>query len=88
MNTQVTYPRVTSVKPLTGKRLLVEFSTGEQRVYDCTPLLRESVFASLADDRLFEQVRADSHGYGVVWNDELDIAESELWINGVVREPV
>jgi hypothetical protein len=25
----------------------------------------------------------DKHGYGIVWNDELDLSESELWINGL-----
>jgi hypothetical protein len=65
---------------------LVAFATGEQRVYDCAPLLRESVFAGLADEAVFQQVRPDPHGYGVVWSDELDLAESELWINGSPAE--
>ncbi|MDD2230018.1 MAG: DUF2442 domain-containing protein [Candidatus Cloacimonetes bacterium] len=36
----------------------------------------------IKDEHLFKQVRADSMGYGVVWNDDLDLSESELWING------
>ena len=28
----------------------------------------------------------DKHGYGIVWNDELDLSESELWINGLPAE--
>ena len=31
---------------------------------------------------MFRRVRADDHGYAVVWTDEIDLAESELWING------
>jgi hypothetical protein len=87
MDTQVTYPQVRSVTPLAGKRLLVAFATGEERFYDCGPWLAESGFAALADETVFQQVRADPHGYGVLWNDEIDLAESELWINGTSAEP-
>lgn len=82
-----TYPRVNSVEPLAGRRLLVRFANGEGRIYDCGPLLQEDSFAPLADEALFMQVRPDDHGYGVVWNDELDLAESELWSKGEPVEP-
>jgi hypothetical protein len=82
MSTQTTYPRVSSVKPLSGKRLLVTFANGVKKIYACSALLAEEVFAPLKDDALFRCVRADPHGYGVMWNDEIDLAESELWING------
>jgi hypothetical protein len=88
MPTQTTYPRVSAVKPLTGKRLLVTFATGEHKVYDCTPLLKEEVFRPLQDEELFRRARADKHGYGVVWNDEIDLAEGELWLNGKPVEEV
>ena len=32
---------------------------------------------------LFEQVAVDVGGYGVSWNDEIDLACDELWENGV-----
>ncbi len=76
-----TYPRVVSVEPRSGRRLLVTFSDGTRKVYDCTPLLSGEVFAPLKDDALFRSVKADPGGYGVVWNDNIDLAESELWIN-------
>ena len=76
------YPRVESVRPLEGKRLLVEFTNGVAKVYDCTPLLACAPFEPLADDALFRCVKADPHGYGAVWNDDIDLAESELWENG------
>jgi len=87
MNTPMTYPRVKFVSALTGKRLLVVFATGDRRLYDCQPLLAGGVFARLADEALFQQARADAHGYGVVWDDELDLAESELWLKGIPAEP-
>ncbi|MEK7675393.1 MAG: DUF2442 domain-containing protein [Verrucomicrobiota bacterium] len=82
MQTQVTYPRVQTVRPQPGKKLLVTFATGETRIYDCQPLLREEAFRPLADEALFQRVRPDRHGYGVIWSEAIDLAESELWING------
>ena len=76
------YPRVKSIRPLAGRRLLVAFTGGATRVYDCNPLLAEPAFKALADEAVFRCARADPHGYGVVWNDDIDLAESELWENG------
>ena len=77
-----TYPKVMSVTPLSGKQLFVTFITGDTRVYDCSPLLKESSFYPLIDDAFFKNVHVDQTGYGVVWNDNVDLSESELWING------
>ena len=88
MQTQATYPRVQTVRPQPGKKLLVTFSTGEMRVYDCQHLLRDEAFRPLADEALFQQVRPDRHGYGVIWSETIDLAESELWINGKSAEQV
>lgn len=48
------------------------------------PLLdRIDAFASLRTvPGLFEQVRTDPGGYGVSWNDDIDLDGSELWENG------
>jgi hypothetical protein len=35
---------------------------------------------------LFQQARVEPHGYAVIWNDEIDLAESKLWINGELAE--
>jgi hypothetical protein len=82
MATVEVYPTVKAVRPLAGKRLLVEFDNGVTKVYDCKPLLGSEVFEPLGDEAVFRQVRADDHGYAVIWTDKIDLAESELWING------
>ena len=82
-----TYPKITSVKPKPGKTLLVEFENGERKVYDCTPLLKSEAFRPLQDEAIFRCAHADSHGYGVIWNDDIDLAESEVWRNGRTAEP-
>ncbi|GEM_PF-356391 len=86
MKTEVSYPPVRTVHPLPDKKLFVTFATGEARIYDCRPLLREEAFRALADETLFRQVRPDPHGYAVIWSDEIDLAESEIWVNGQPAE--
>lgn len=82
METDNAYPRVKAVRPLADKKLRVTFDNGVTKVYDCAPLLDSEVFAPLWNEVLFRRVRAEDHGYAVIWNDEIDLAESELWLNG------
>jgi len=86
MTTATTYPRIRSVKPRPGKTLLVTFESGDRRVYDCTPLLRTEAFRPLQDEAIFRCAHADAYGFGVIWNDDIDLAESEVWINGRIAE--
>ncbi len=79
------YPKVESVVPLPDKKLRVTFANGVSRIYDCKPLLADEPFALLANDAFFRAVQADPHGYGIVWSDDIDLSESELWLNGVLE---
>ena len=85
--TVATFPRIKSVKAQPDKILLVEFDSGERKLYDCKPLLQSEPFLPLLDDAIFRCAHADAHGYGVVWTDEIDLAESEVWLNGQSAEP-
>ncbi len=87
MTTATTCPRIRGVQPGEGKTLLVTFENGDRKVYDCTPLLQHEAFRPLQDDALFRCAHADSHGYGIIWTDDIDLAESEVWINGRTAEP-
>ena len=80
------YPKVISVLAIGNKRLLVSFDNGLRKVYDCGPLLETEVFGPLQEEWLFRSVRADPGGYGISWNDDLDLSESELWENGCAVE--
>ena len=77
------YPKIQSVAPLDDARLRVRFQNGVEKVYDCRPLLRRPEFFLLKTPAFFRAVRVDAGGYGVVWNDDLDLAEAELWTNGM-----
>ncbi len=77
------FHKLKSVSPLPDWRLLVHFCDGTAREYDCTPLLADPVFTPLRDiPGLFSQVCADPGGYGISWNDEIDLACDELYHNG------
>lgn len=78
------FHKIKSAAPLPGFRLLVHFTEGQAKTYDVNPLFTSyPVFQSLRDlPGLFEQVRPDPGGYGVSWNDELDLDCEELWENG------
>jgi len=78
-------PKVESVKPLEGRRLLIKFVNGVEKVYDCNQLLHLEMFQSLRNEALFKLVKVDAGGYGVSWDDEVDLSEYELWVNG--KEP-
>ncbi len=78
----IAYPKIDAIKPLPGKKLLVRFFGGEEKTYDCRPLLDREPFSSLENESFFRQVKVDVGGYGISWNDHIDLSESELWLNG------
>lgn len=82
VNKMENYPKVKKVRPLKDKKMLITFSNNVKKMYDCNPLLKEEVFYSISDDAIFKQVKVDSGGFGISWNDFIDLSESELWING------
>lgn len=75
---------VKKVKALDGMKLLVTFRNGAKKLYDVGALYEElPQFRALEDDKtLFLGVHVDVGGYGISWNDELDLAAEELWQNG------
>ena len=82
------YPKILSVKSLPNFQLFVVFQDQTKKVYDCSHLLSQEPFKPLTEAALFNTVKVDQGGYGISWNDDIDIAESELWINGAIAEPV
>ena len=76
------YPKISDVKPIDDYQLLVTFDNGIIKRYDFNKMLSQPVFSPLINVFLFKSVKVDSGGYGISWNDDLDLAESELWING------
>ncbi len=66
-------------------KLSVQFSEGVTKIYDVKPLFEKiPAFSELKNDQAaFACVSVDVGGYGIVWNDDLDLSCDELWENGV-----
>jgi hypothetical protein len=75
-------PKIKSVKLLEKRQLLVKFSNGVERIYDCDQLLQREMFQPLNNEIFFKVVHVDPGGYGISWNDDIDLSEYELWENG------
>ncbi len=78
------FHKIKSVKPLSNYILLVTFQDNIVKYYDIKPLWKKwDDFKNLKNvEGLFNQVKVDAGGYGVSWNDNIDLSCNELWING------
>lgn len=77
------FHKVKNVSPLPEYRLSVQFAEGVTKLYDVTPLFSKWLaFQALKEGNTFYDVAVDQGGYGVVWNDDLDLSCDELWENG------
>ena len=70
--------RAVAVKAMDNYLLLVKFDNGEQRIYNCFPLLENNLFSELKDVEFFKTVHIDDMGL-VCWNDATDINPYDLY---------
>ncbi len=79
--------KVSGVRPMADHKLWLRFNTGEVKVFDFTPLLKDAAFTPLADSNVFAGVYID---YGVtVWNDgDIDISPKYLYDYAVPVEDI
>ena len=78
------FHRLKNITPLPDFMLRAEFLDGSKKIYDVKPLMEKiQVFTMLRYVHgLFGQVKLDIGGYGVVWNDEIDLSCDEIYENG------
>ena len=83
------FHKVKNVTPLKNYELSVQFSEGVTKKYDVKPLFdRYKIFNNLKDEKLFNKVHVGQGGYGIIWNDEIDLSCDELYENGkIVKTP-
>lgn len=78
------FHKIKNVSPLPDFKLSVQFAEGVTKIYDVKTLFNKiSAFKSLENNNDFGGVYVDVGGYGIIWNDELDLSCDELWENGV-----
>ncbi len=79
------HPRIIKAKAIDDHTLMVEFSNQEVKQYDVRSLLKKPMFAPLQQPAFFKNFKIELGGYALVWNDEIDISEYELWKNGTAN---
>ncbi len=84
------FHKVKAVTALPDYQLSIQFVEGVTKIYDVKPLFDKwGPFRALEDSlELFYDVKVDTGGFGIVWNDDLDLSCDELFENGrVVKTP-
>jgi len=77
------FHKVSGVEALDNYNLKVKFECGTIKIYNVCPMFdKHSIFNELKKNSLFQAVYVDSAGYGVIWNEHIDLACNELWYKG------
>lgn len=81
--------KITSIATLPDYILLVGFADGAFKQFDLKPLINKyPPFKALTSvDGLYKKAKIDMGGYGIVWNDELDLSADGLYEQGVPCSP-
>lgn len=84
MGNFVEYP-IRTLTLVKDYEVLAHFKNGDVKRYDFTKIINSfAPLKPLADDyELFKKIHLSPGGYGVIWNDELDLEAEELWYGGV-----
>lgn len=76
----MTFHKIKNVKALDNLILEIIFENEEIKHYDIKKLIAEhKEFEILNDKTLFNLVKVDIGGYGISWNDDLDISCNTLY---------
>lgn len=74
---------IVDVKPKENLTLVATFADGEIVSYDVKDLMeKHPAFQRLHSKVLFENVKKDGIGYGITWDDELDLSSDEIYLYG------
>ena len=76
------YLKIISAQALDNYNLIVEFDNGYKKKYDITSLLDREMFSPLKNPGFFKNVRVETGGYAIMWNENIDLSEYELWVHG------
>jgi hypothetical protein len=80
------YPQIHKARTIDDTTLAIEFTNREVKKYDIRHLLETPMFSPLRQPAFFRNFKVEPGGYAIVWNEEIDISEYELWKNGVILE--
>ncbi|MFA6729481.1 MAG: DUF2442 domain-containing protein [Eubacteriales bacterium] len=79
------FHKIKNIVSLPEYKLSVQFAEGVTKLYDVKMLFEKFPAFHIFKEHpeVFHDAEVDVGGFGVVWNDNLDISCEELWKNGV-----
>ncbi|MCF0144248.1 MAG: DUF2442 domain-containing protein [Firmicutes bacterium] len=72
-------PKLIRVEAMDDMKLLLEYETGEKKIFDVTPYASGDWYGELKDPKYFKGVGLLPDGTGITWADGQDIAPHELY---------
>ena len=75
--------RIISAKAIDNQTLIIQFSNNEFKKYDISQLFDKPSFSPLKNPAFFKNFMIEPGGYGLVWNEDIDLSEYELWNKGI-----
>ena len=64
--------------------IIAKFKDGTIKKYDIKNLIDNyEIFNDLKNKQLFKLVKVDQGGYGISWNENIDLSSEEIWENGI-----
>lgn len=77
------FHKIKNVTALKDYKLSIQFAEGATKIYNVKNLIENNkIFQPLKNEELFNDVTVDVGGYGIIWNDKIDISCDELFKNG------
>lgn len=73
--------RIKEITPLENMKIKAEFYGENERIYDVKTLYSTFPQFKILENNpdLFNKVIIDAGGYGISWNDELDLDAEDVW---------
>lgn len=81
------FHKIKNVTALPDYKISIQFSEGITKIYNVKELIEKNpMFKNLKNEELFYNVEVDVGGYGIIWNDDIDISCDELYEKGETVE--
>lgn len=81
------FHKIKNVTALPDYKISIQFSEGVTKIYNVKELIKKNpMFHDLINEELFYNVEVDVGGYGIIWDDNIDISCEELFEKGKTIE--